>query len=92
VHEQYYLRGTIGDRELAELRARMSPFERLLYGTVARLMRAAAAVPLPAKLRRAAGYGAQLSLRHVPHFPAPRQEGLFTDVVEVFESFAREHS
>jgi hypothetical protein len=55
-------------------------------------MRAAAAVPLPAKLRRAAGYGAQLSLRQVPHFPAPRQEGLFTDVVEVFESFAREHS
>jgi hypothetical protein len=87
VHEQVHLDRSLGDAELQELRAHLSPREARAWGAAGRAMAVADRV-LPPQAMRVLRFLGDRAKRQLPYWPARRLVGRHASLLDVFEDRA----
>ena len=85
VYEHHYF-GAITREQLDELRERLRPTERLVYGTIFGVASALARI-VPARVRPLVRQAFALAQRQTPYWRAKRDRGPYRDVLEVLDRF-----
>ena len=85
VYEHHYF-GAITREQFDELRERLLPTERVVYGTIFRVASALARI-VPTRVRPLARQAFALAQRQTPYWRAKRDRGPYRDVLEVLDRF-----